>query len=65
MIFDKLKKLKKYDPKKEQALYDEIQENGGLEKNDLLAMILSALLVIMPIALLLFIAIVAFAFLFL
>lgn len=65
MIFDKLKKLKKYDPKKEQALYDEIQENGGLEKNDLLAMILSALLVIMPIALLLFIAIVVFAFLFL
>lgn len=65
MIFDRLKKLKKYDPKKEQALYDEIQENGGLEKNDLLAMILSALLVIMPVALILFIAIVAFAFLFL
>lgn len=65
MIFDRLKKLKKYDPKKEQALYDEIQENGGLEKNDLLAMILSALLVIMPVALILFLAIVAFAFLFL
>ncbi len=65
MIFDKLKKLKKYDPKKEQELYDEIQANGGLEKNDLFAMILSALLVIMPIALALFIFIIIFAFMFL
>lgn len=64
MIFDKLKKLKKYDPKAEQELYDEIQASGGLEKNDLLAMILSALLVIMPVAVLLFLLIVAFAFLF-
>lgn len=62
MIFDKLKSLKKYDPKAEQELYDEIQASGGLEKNDLLAMILSAMLVIMPIVILLFLFIVIFAF---
>lgn len=64
MIFDRLKSLKKYDPKKEQELYDEIQASGGLEKNDLFALILSAMLVIMPVALVLFLLIIAFAFLF-
>ena len=64
MLFGKLKNLKKPDPEKEQALRDEINENGGLEKGDLKAMILSALLVFMPIAFVLFLLIVLFAWLF-
>lgn len=51
MLFDKLKKLKKYDPVKEQELYDEIQANGGLEKNDMKAMIIAAMITILPFAL--------------
>lgn len=51
MLFHKLKKLKKYDPDKEQALYDEIEANGGLEKNDLKAMIIAAMITILPFAL--------------
>ena len=46
------KKLKKYDPEKEQELRNEIEKNGGLEKGDGIAMVLSALLVIVPAALL-------------
>lgn len=64
MIFGKLRRLKKYDPEKECALRNEIEESGGLEKNDMKAMILAALLVIMPIALvvLLLFALVAWLF---
>lgn len=51
MLFHKLKKLKKYDPAKEQELYDEIEANGGLEKNDLKAMIIAAMITILPFAL--------------
>ncbi len=47
------KKLKKPDPNAEQSLRDEIQENGGLDKKDLPAMILSAYLVFIPVVLLL------------
>ena len=50
MLFDKLKKLKKPDPKKEQELRNEIEEMGGLEKKDVPAMLLSAFLVILPVA---------------
>ena len=50
MLFDKLKKLKKPDPEKEQALRNEIEEMGGLEKKDVPAMLLSAFLVILPVA---------------
>lgn len=51
MLFEKLKKLKKYDPEKEQTLRDEIEAAGGLEKNDLKAMVISALITIVPFAL--------------
>ena len=44
------KKLKKPDPEAEQRLRDEIEAYGGLEKNDIAAMIISALLMIVPIA---------------
>lgn len=47
MIF---KRLKKPDLQKEQTLRDTIENEGGLDKKDLPAMILSALLVIMPVA---------------
>ena len=47
MIF---KRLKKPDLEKEQTLRDTIENEGGLDKKDVPAMILSALLVIMPVA---------------
>ena len=64
MLFEKLKKLKKYDPEKEQALRDEIEANGGLEKNDMKAMILAALLTIMPFVIVIFLLFVLAAWLF-
>ena len=47
MIF---KRLKKPDLKKEQTLRETIDNEGGLDKKDVPAMILSAMLVIMPVA---------------
>ncbi len=51
MLIEKFRKLKKYDPEAEQKLREDIESAGGLEKNDVKAMILAALLVIMPVAL--------------
>lgn len=51
MLIEKFRKLKKYDPEEERKLREDIEAAGGLEKNDVKAMILSAFLVIMPIAL--------------
>ncbi|MBE6943166.1 MAG: hypothetical protein E7453_02740 [Ruminococcaceae bacterium] len=62
MLFGK--KLKKFDPKKEQSLRDEIEANGGLEKNDLAAMIISALLVLLPVGVIILVILAVFAFLF-
>ena len=61
MIF---KRLKKPDPKAEQKLREDIDAYGGLEKNDLPAMIISALLMILPIVVIALLVIVAFMFLF-
>ena len=58
------KKLKKFDPEKEKELRDEIEANGGLEKQDLPAMIISALLVFMPVAILILGLFALMAFLF-
>ena len=58
------KRLKKPDPKAEQELREQISRSGGLEKNDLLAMIISAMLVIIPVAVLALLALVGFALLF-
>ncbi len=46
------KRLKKFDPEKEKELRNEINANGGLEKGDMFAMVISALLVFIPAALL-------------
>ena len=46
------KRLKKYDKKDEEKLKKELDEIGGLEKKDLPAMLISALLVILPACLL-------------
>jgi hypothetical protein len=51
MLIEKFRKLKKYDPEVEQKLREDIESAGGLEKNDVKAMILAAFLVIMPVAL--------------
>lgn len=64
MRFKRRKILKKFDPEKEQNLHDEIQSNGGLEKNDMKAMILAALLTIMPIAVGVFLLFILLAWLF-
>ena len=45
------KRLKKPDPKKELELHEEIEKDGGLEKKDIPAMIISAFLVFLPISL--------------
>ena len=61
MIF---RRLKKPDPKAEQQLRDDIDAYGGLEKNDVAAMIISALLMILPIVAVALLVIVGFIFLF-
>ena len=64
MLIDKMRKLKKYDPEKEQELRNEIEQAGGLEKNDLKAMIIAAILTIFPVVVVIFILFVLFAWLF-
>ena len=52
MLFKNFKRIfKKPDENKEDELREELYEDGGLEKKDLGAMILSAYLIIIPIAL--------------
>ena len=61
MIF---RRLKKPDPKVEQELFDEIERHGGLEDKDVLAMIISGLLMILPVGAIALMVIIAFMFLF-
>lgn len=46
------KRLKKPNPEEEKKLREDIQKEGGLEKKDLPAMILSALITILPVCIL-------------
>lgn len=64
MLIEKFKKLKKYDPEAERKFRENIEAAGGLEKNDVLAMILSALLVILPIVFVILLLFVFVAFMF-
>lgn len=64
MLIEKMRKLKKYDPEKEQALRNEIEESGGLEKNDLKAMVIAAFLTVFPIVVVIFMLFVLLAWLF-
>ena len=64
MLFDKLKRLKKFDPEKEKTLRNEIEEGGGLEKNDMKAMILAAFLTFMPVVIVIFLLFILLAWLF-
>lgn len=57
------KRLKKFDPEKEANLREQIESEGGLEKNDGLAMVISALLVFLPIALLVLLVLVFIGYL--
>ena len=51
MLFGKkLKLIKKPDKEKEKNLREQIDAEGGLEKNDMPAMIISAFLVFLPVA---------------
>ena len=49
MLLEKLKKLKKPNLEAEEKLREEIASQGGLEKGDLFAMILSAMLTFIPV----------------
>ena len=49
MLFKKFRALKKADPEKEQQLRDAIEQEGGLEKNDVTAMIIAATIVFLPV----------------
>lgn len=51
------RRLKKFDKGKEEKLRKDIEEAGGLEKNDLSAMIFSALLTILPVCILILLGI--------
>lgn len=62
MLFKK--RLPKPDPEAEEHFREELYNNGGLEKNDLAALIISAFIVILPVALLALLVICAVAFLF-
>ena len=64
MAFDKFKKLKKYDPEAERKLREEIEAEGGLEKNDMKAMIISAVLVILPVIVIIFLLFMLMAWIF-
>lgn len=48
-MFNKIKRILKFNPNREKELRNEIEENGGIEKKDMSAMVLSAYLTIMPI----------------
>lgn len=50
LLGKKLKLIKKPDKEKEKELRDQIEAEGGLEKNDMPAMIISAFLVFIPVA---------------
>lgn len=52
-----LKRLKPDDPQKREVLKSEIEKQGGLEKHDMLAMVISALIVLVPVCLVLLVAI--------
>ena len=47
---EKWKLLKKPNKEKEEKLREDIEKSGGLDKKDMLAMILSAYIVIIPVA---------------
>ena len=49
MLFKKFRALKKAGPEKEQQLRDAIEQEGGLEKNDVKAMIIAATIVFLPV----------------
>ena len=48
-MFNKIKRILKFNPNREKELRNEIEESGGIEKKDMSAMVLSAYLTIMPI----------------
>ena len=58
------KKLKKPDPEAEKQLRSQIEAEGGLEKKDIPAMVISAFLVILPAAIGALLVLVLFALLF-
>ena len=57
------RRLKKPDAEKEKQLREQIEEQGGVGKRDTFALILSALVVILPVALLVLLALALIGFL--
>lgn len=65
LLGKKLKLIKKPDKEKEKQLREQIENEGGLEKGDMPAMIISAFLVFIPVAAVVLGLIVLLAWLFL
>ena len=65
LLGKKLKLIKKPDKEKEKELREQIEKEGGLEKGDMPAMIISAFLVFIPVAALALGLIILLAWLFL
>ena len=57
-------RLPKPDPEAEEEFRENLYEHGGLEKNDLAALIMAAFLVILPVAIIALVVMCAVAFLF-
>ena len=64
MGLNKLRSLKKSDAEMEQKFREDIEAAGGLEKNDMKAMIIAGLITVMPVVLGIFLLFVLFAWLF-
>ena len=64
MIFRRIKFFKKPDKEAEQKLRDDIENEGGLEKSDIPAMVISAMFVFIPVALIVLVGLFLLSWLF-
>ena len=64
MMFKRIKWLKKPNKEAEEQLREDIANEGGLDKKDLPAMILSAMIVFIPVALVVLVALCLISWLF-
>ena len=60
----KIKRIIRYDPAREEELRSEMERDGGVDKRDVSAMILSAYLTVIPVITLVFLAFALIAYLF-
>ena len=63
-MFNKIKEILRHDSKHEEELINEIEQNGGIDKNDMSSMLISAYLTIMPMVLLVMAVFILIAYLY-